>query len=106
LKTDIKQSDCVLWYSVRCPFCNSPRTKVTNSNQKPYRYNKCLDCKEIFQSYEANYEPHKPPYDIPQKKEERRQKLARRSISEGGTEAQEQKTGEYLVDNWERRAQV
>jgi len=94
LINDIKKSKCVVWYSVRCPFCNSPNTKVTNSNQKPYRYNKCLDCKRIFQSYEANYEPHEPPYNREQRTEDREQKT-----NDGGQD-------QYLVDDWVNRAQI
>jgi hypothetical protein len=52
---------CVVWYSVKCPGCNSKNTNVTSSRAAPYRYNKCRDCGLNFPSIEANFDENSPP---------------------------------------------
>ena len=51
---------CVVWYSVKCPGCNSKNTKITTSRDIPYRYHKCENCGLNFTSYEANYDENAP----------------------------------------------
>lgn len=44
--------DGVTYYVIRCPKCQSKRTKVT-STRKPIRLHKCLECQNTFKSVEA-----------------------------------------------------
>lgn len=51
---------CVVWYSVKCPGCNSKNIKITSSRDAPYRYHKCSDCGLNFTSIEANFDENAP----------------------------------------------
>lgn len=85
---------CVVWYSVKCPGCNSKNTRVTSSRDAPYRYNKCPDCGLNFPSFEANFDENAPALTS--------------TIAQSQTKKREneEKTAPKSGDFWSKRARL
>ena len=52
---DVSPGGAVRYHVVRCPKCQSDRTKIT-STQRPVRYHKCKACGHTFKSVEQTQE--------------------------------------------------